>query len=237
MIRILFQGDSITDGNRLKEVEKRWDLNHQIGHSYVFSVTAYLNLNFPGKYAIVNRGISGDTVDKMIPRWQVDTLDEHPDVLSILVGINGNGNKDGTYPDGVEEHLNNFDSRYRWLLDSARAQNENLKIVLVEPFCLPVEGQFGNYNEFIKVFSQKQEIIRRIAEDYGAIFVPVQKRLDALVERNREALKSNGCPIDPLKYWLWDGVHPTEQFHGYLAELWLDATKEMLAGLSGENNN
>lgn len=30
-MKILFQGDSITDGNRYKEPERRHDLNHQIG--------------------------------------------------------------------------------------------------------------------------------------------------------------------------------------------------------------
>ena len=35
-MKILFQGDSITDGARLKPVEKRWDKNHQIGHSYAY---------------------------------------------------------------------------------------------------------------------------------------------------------------------------------------------------------
>ena len=29
-MKILFQGDSITDGNRYKEPERRHDLNHQI---------------------------------------------------------------------------------------------------------------------------------------------------------------------------------------------------------------
>ena len=38
-MKILFQGDSITDGNRYKEPERRHDLNHQIGHSYAFIVS------------------------------------------------------------------------------------------------------------------------------------------------------------------------------------------------------
>ena len=49
MIRILFQGDSITDGNRYKDPSSRWDLNHQIGHSYVFNITGILGRRAPGK--------------------------------------------------------------------------------------------------------------------------------------------------------------------------------------------
>ena len=33
---VLFTGDSISDGNRYKEEKDRSDLNHQIGHSYVY---------------------------------------------------------------------------------------------------------------------------------------------------------------------------------------------------------
>lgn len=37
---ILFQGDSITDGGRLKGKENAWDLNHQMGHGYAFLINA-----------------------------------------------------------------------------------------------------------------------------------------------------------------------------------------------------
>ena len=80
----------------------------------------------------------------------------------------------------------------------------------------------------MSVFTRKQEIIRRIAEDYGAIFIPTQKRLEALVAECAPMLEANGCDTDPMKYWLWDGVHPTESFHGVLADLWLEATENIL---------
>ena len=46
-MKILFQGDSITDGNRYKEPERRHDLNHQIGHSYAFIVSGMLGTEYP----------------------------------------------------------------------------------------------------------------------------------------------------------------------------------------------
>ena len=45
--RILFTGDSITDGNRYKEEKDRGDLNHQIGHSYAYVINAILEVNIP----------------------------------------------------------------------------------------------------------------------------------------------------------------------------------------------
>lgn len=224
MIRILFQGDSITDGNRYKDPASRWDLNHQIGHSYVFRITGTLGRKYPGKYIFINRGVSGDTVEKITERWQRDTLDEHPDVLSLLLGINGNGNFDGTYPEGTKEHLRRFESGYRDLLERARAQNPELKLILMEPFALPVKNLKAHYTDFMPVFRRKQEIVRRIAENYNAEFVPVQEKLDALVKETAPVLTTNGCKTDPYAYWLWDGVHPTEPMHDFLAELWMEST-------------
>ena len=36
------------------------------------------------------------------------------------------------------------------------------------------------------------------------------------------------CEKREAGYWLWDGIHPTEAMHGYLAELWLEAAKDIL---------
>ena len=228
MIRILFQGDSITDGNRYKDAESRWDLNHQIGHSYAYIIAARLTGKHPGKYMIINRGISSDCVDRAALRWQADTLDEKPDVLSILLGINGNREYDGYFTEGPEEHLEHFDKTYRSLLDSAMAQNPRLKLVIIEPFILPVGRYKTHYEEFIGIFTRKREMIKRIAEDYGVIFIPIQEHLDKLVLDCAPILKANGCDVDPMQYWLWDGVHPTEAMHGVIADLWLEATKDIL---------
>ena len=88
-MKILFQGDSITDGNRYKSKASEWDKNHQIGHSYVYIVTGLLGMQHPERrFAFVNRGISGNTVQNLAARWQTDALDIRPDVLCVLVGIN-----------------------------------------------------------------------------------------------------------------------------------------------------
>ena len=82
--------------------------------------------------------------------------------------------------------------------------------------------------EFIPTFRRKQEIIGIIAEDYNAVFVPVQAKLGRLVEETAPLLKANGCDIDPNAYWLWCGVHPTESMNSFLAELWLEAVGGIL---------
>jgi len=228
MIRILFQGDSITDGNRYKDPSSRWDLNHQIGHSYVYLIAAHFGSKFPGKYHFINRGVSADCVEKAAERWETDTLGEHPDVLSMLFGINDKANTNPNYPEFADVHIKNFDVKYRELLDAAIEQNPSLKLVIIEPFFLPVGKYVERYNDFMKVFVRKQAVTKKIAEDYGAIFIPIQKRLEELVEKYAPVLKANGCDTDPYAYWLWDGIHPTEAMQGVIADLWIDATKDIL---------
>ena len=86
--KILFQGDSITDGNRGRST----DPNHILGHGYVFIIAAKYGAAFPERNLdFMNRGISGNTVLDLEKRWQKETLDLKPDVLSVLIGVNDNG--------------------------------------------------------------------------------------------------------------------------------------------------
>src|SRR5947209_11767374 len=97
-LTFLFQGDSITDGNRTRNN----DWNHVMGHGYQYIIASKLWYDFPKKgLHFFNRGVSGNKVTDLAERWQQDTLDIKPDVLSILIGINDTsafvyGNKDFT---------------------------------------------------------------------------------------------------------------------------------------------
>ncbi|MBQ2726386.1 MAG: hypothetical protein IJF78_11830 [Clostridia bacterium] len=188
-----------------------------------------LGFLYPGKYAFINRGISGDTVDRAAARWQKDTLDENPDILSILLGINGCGRRDGVFEEGAEENFRNFNEVYRSLLTKARDHNPQLKLILIEPFLLPVtEHLRAHYDTFLPHFRRRQEAVRRIADDFGAVFVPIQKELEELAARTAPTLLENGCTTAPYAYWLWDGVHPTEPLHWFIAEKWLEAARDIL---------
>ena len=82
-----FKGDSITDMARGRGT----DPNHVLGHSYVFLIAAKYGAAFPElELDFVNRGVGGNTVLDLEKRWQKDTLDLKPDLLSILIGVNDN---------------------------------------------------------------------------------------------------------------------------------------------------
>lgn len=209
---ILFQGDSITDGNRLKDNE--WDLNHQMGHGYAYIVNSTLGSRYPEKnLKFINKGISGNRISDLYGRWLEDTLRINPDILSILIGINdceqfrfyGNGS------DAVR-----FEKIYRQLLDDAKEKNPDIKFVLMEPFCLPVGDRKDDFGEMYDMLKGYQQATKRVAEDYGAVFVPLQDKFFEISEK-----------YSP-EYWCWDGVHPTVCGHGIIAEEWIEKCKDLI---------
>lgn len=80
--RVVFMGDSITDGWNLKDY-------------------------FPGK-PYVNRGIGGQTTPQMLIRFRPDAIDLHPRLVVILAGTNDIGGNTG--PMRLEDIENNIAS-------------------------------------------------------------------------------------------------------------------------------
>ena len=80
--RILFQGDSITDMYRVR------DLDHYAGCGYATLVSAQLGYENPGEYTFINRGIGGDRSIDILARIKKDAINLKPDYMSIFVGVN-----------------------------------------------------------------------------------------------------------------------------------------------------
>ena len=206
---ILFQGDSITDGNRYKDKASEWDLNHQIGHAYPYVIAATLGARHPERgYVFKNRGVSGNQIAELYGRWTRDTLPFKPDILSVLIGVNDQG-EFGSDPARYERI-------YRAMLDEARAVNPAVKFVIIEPFILPVGQWAENWDARYAKMRLYQEAAARVAKDYGAVFVPLQDKFLALAAQY-------GAP-----YWIWDGVHPTEAGHGVIAFEWMHLAEDIL---------
>ncbi len=194
--RILFQGDSITDGNRGRSL----DPNHILGHGYAFIVAARHGAAFPErKLDFFNRGISGNTVLDLDKRWAKDTLALKPDLLSVMIGVNDNGR-------GVA--LEAYEATYDKILTEARAQNPQLKLVLIEPF---VRHPGKPVPEGIVA---RQAIVAKLAQKHGAALVRLQKLFDDAAARTAD------------DYWVWDSVHPTYRGHQLLADEWERVVRE-----------
>jgi lysophospholipase L1-like esterase len=198
----LFQGDSITDGNR----SRNNDWNHVMGHGYQYIIASKLWYEFPKKgFHFFNRGVSGNKVADLASRWQIDTLDIQPDVLSILIGINDtsaflNGNNDFS--------AENYETGFRTLLQRTREQLPNVQFVLCEPFILPVGKIKDRWNDYSIEIKKRQQSVLKLSNEFSAVFVPFQSAFNDALSKA------------PADYWIWDGVHPMPAGHELMAIEW-----------------
>jgi len=170
-----------------------------------------------------NRGISGNTIKDLDDRWQQDTLDLKPDVLSILIGVNDSHKIiDNIYS------LEDWKDSYIQVLDRTKKTLPETRIVLCEPFILPYKGEEPARKTWTKelaesyqnVISKMQVIVRQLAADHKSIFIELQ---DAFENAYKKA---------PAEYWIWDGIHPMPAGHELIAREWIDGVKEELDFLS-----
>lgn len=210
---ILFQGDSITDAGRNKE------LPHGMGVGYANMVAGELGLTKPYEYMFRNRGISGNRVVDLFARMKKDMINLKPDVMSILIGVNDVWHE-YNYQNGVSAEK--YELVYDLMVEELLRELPDLKLIIMEPFVLPgsntvtTEETPGRWEFFAKEVPLRAQAARRIAEKYGLPFVELQKLFD----------KVNADAPEP-DYWLRDGVHPTAAGHALIKKAWLEAFEKL----------
>jgi lysophospholipase L1-like esterase len=214
-LTFLFQGDSITDGNRGRNYS---DLNHIMGHGYAFSIAGRLGYDFPERnLKFINRGISGNKVTDLAKRWKEDALDLNPDLLSILIGINDTSSViDNNNPMLTPVTLQKFDDVYRSLLDQSLKKNPGIIFVLNQPFAFRYTSTANNWELRQKDLKEREKIAEKIALDYNAVFVRLQDKFN------------DACKRAPAEYWIWDGIHPTVAGHELITREWLKEVSKRL---------
>ena len=201
---ILFQGDSITDCGRARDDTQA---NHAgaLGTGYPLLIASTLLGAHPDRgYRFMNRGISGNRVPDLQTRWQADTLDLQPAVLSILIGVNDLWHKIMGRSNGT---VGEYEDGYGALLAQTRAALPGVKLVVLEPFVLRTGAVT---DAWFPEFDQRRAAAKRVAQTARATFVPLHGMFERLSRRA------------PPEYWAADGVHPTPAGHGAIARLWLD---------------
>ncbi|MDA3893092.1 MAG: SGNH/GDSL hydrolase family protein [Salinivirgaceae bacterium] len=208
---ILFQGDSITDGNRGRDA----DPNHIMGHGYAFSIASRLGADHPEKdYNFINRGISANKIIDLKERWKKDTLDLNPDILSILIGVNDSSSMVVNWDPKVTVDI--YEEVYRALLEQTRAKFPNIIFVLCEPFILKVGQVKEHWNAYQADVALRQAVVQKLATEFDAVFVGFQD------------VMTKACEKAPAEYWMWDGVHPTVAGHELLAREWITQVEERI---------
>ena len=209
---ILFQGDSITDADRHKSEP------FSLGTGYPNLVTAQLSADNPYQYQFYNRGISGNRVVDLYARIKMDMINLKPDYMSILIGINDVWHELFDR-NGVE--VDKFEMVYGLMIEELLKMLPNLKLMLLEPFVLPGSATKsdaenpGRWEYFRAETDLRRAAVKRLAEKYNLVFVPLQEMFDSV---NADA---------PDGYWLADGVHPSPAGHELIKRAWLDAFQKL----------
>ena len=206
-MKILFFGDSITDAGRAKDQDGS---AVSLGYGYVRTVGGRLLAKDPVKYDLYNRGISGHRIVDLYARVKCDCWNLQPDVLSILIGVNDVWH--GVHGvNGVE--IDRFEKVYRMLLEDTKKVLPSVKLMIMEPFVLPGTATLHNdkYQEFLAV-REYAKVVKKIAEDFNAVFIPLQAQFDAMQEKYGDNT-----------YYLRDGVHPNTAGAELIADAWMQA--------------
>ncbi len=209
LMKVLFQGDSITDVGR--NTEKGSTVS--IGQGYALMVAGDLGARYPGKFTFVNNGVSGNRIVDLYARIKTDIWNEEPDVLSILLGINDVWH-DVMFNNGVDN--DRFYEMYSIIVKHTLERLPDLRIMLLEPFVLKTGETVERWGFFDRETRLRQESVRRVAMENGLVFVPLQKRFD------------EACMKADPSYWIKDGVHPTPAGHRLIADAFEEAFERML---------
>lgn len=198
-MKILFQGDSVTDAGRNR------DLSGDLGKGYPQFIAGLFTAAHPDlNITFLNRGISGNRAKDLVERWTEDAIALRPDIVSILIGINDTWRRyDSNDPTSAEV----FEAGYRTVLTRVRDEI-GARIVMLEPFVLPVPEDRKAWREDL---DPKIVAVRKLATEFDALLLPLDGLFAKLATQSRPEI------------WAADGVHPTPAGHAAIAQAWLQA--------------
>lgn len=180
-LKILFQGDSITDAGR-----DRSDPHNLAGYT-AFAAERLREKMADVEFEFVNLGISGNTTADLLDRFDSDFAAIGADVVVLLIGINDVWRK---YDSNRFVSPEEFSERYLRIV--RKIKETGAKLVVLEPFLLPSPDK----RHFRADLAQFTDAIRDAAAEYADGYVP----LDGILAKARLTAEEKTLSAD--------GVHP-----------------------------
>ena len=205
-IKILFQGDSITDADR-----DRSDC-HNMGYGYANFVVQKLTAKYPDvDFEFINLGLSGNRTDQLFDRLTPDCVELDPDIVSILIGINDVWHRYEYefIPTTDEQIALNF----KCILERIK-RDTKAKLIVLQPF---TEG-----NDQARMQSDVERLIAMvndIAEKYADTYIKLGDIIHADEHYGIE------------HYFTRDGVHPNPCGAEFIANIYVEAITPMINSL------
>ena len=203
--KVLFIGDSISDYERAKPVGE--GLFNAWGRSYVADVGILLTCMYPELHLrVVNMGISGNQARDLEARWQTDVMDQKPDWVSILIGINDVW-RQFDVPEIKEQHVSpeDYEKSLRHMIEVTKPTVKGM--ILMTPYMME-----PNRRDAMRArMDEYGGIVKKLAAEYGLICVDLQAAWDRLFEH-----------MHPMNI-AWDRIHPNQVGCMYIAKTFLAA--------------
>ena len=211
-MKILFQGDSVTDAGRDRSQSA------DMGEGYPRYASAMIQDSYPDtEFEFVNLGISGNRTEHLVARLESDFIEVQPDIVSIMIGINDVWHH--YEHDLVETTDEQFEANYRLILDNIKSRT-NARILLIQPFLL--DSVVPSRGILCEELARKQEIIRKLVDEYADAYLPLDEVLHTEADE------------EPA-YYSADGVHPTPDGACCIGEAYLRAVAPLIELLSKED--
>ena len=203
-MKILFQGDSITDAGRDRRNY------HHLGNGYPKFAAELISAAHPElDIEFINFGISGNRTCQLFDRLYSDAIAFQPDIISIMIGINDVWHRYGHKIMTTNEQIA---ANYRAILTSLK-EYTNAKIVMIAPYLLDCDDK----EEIRRDLKSVLEIVRGLADEFADVYIPLDQHFE-------EALKTAPEKL----YYSGDGVHPNENGAKFIAKLYAEAIEKLL---------
>ena len=197
-MKILFQGDSITDAGR-----DRADYHNLAGY------TTYVADSLGDEHEYINLGISGNTSTMLLDRYESDIKKINPDIMTLLIGINDiwRRHDENTYisPEQYNKNVTEIITRLK-------NDCPNVKIIILEPFLLPAKERLFWAGELGEIIRECRQVALKYADGYVALDGIFAKKM---METGWEILSA-------------DGVHPLDEGNKLIAKHLIDEIKKFI---------
>lgn len=204
-MRILFQGDSITDAGRDKR--NYFDL----GHGYPKYAAQLIKENNPNSdIEFINLGLSGNRTDQLFDRLYTDAIALQPDIISILIGINDVWHRHESCKIMTTDEQ--FEVNYRTILTHLRA-NTSAKILMLSPYLLDSDQTAELRPDVDKLIP----IVKKLADEFADVYIPLDE------------LFAQAITVAPEKcYYSADGVHPNDNGARFIGKLYAEELQKII---------
>jgi len=200
-------GDSITDCGRSQPVGE--GLFGALGNGYVQMLAGLLSAEYPeSNLRMINMGTGGHTVRHLKERWQRDVLDQHPQWLSVMIGINDVWRQ---FDSPLQTEIHVLPEEYFFTYDAliAEAKPTLEGLILATPFYIEPNKD----DAMRRRMDEYGAMVKELAAKHGASLIDTQAAFDRVMEHIYPATIA------------WDRVHPNHIGTAVLAKAFLAAVE------------